>query len=108
MKLVYYYPELCIGGGKVPSVRGKSLKAVLRDVAEGYVSVNPLFLKSFDPETLRDFHQELMRVQIEVRGEKFPANDINAIRYRNVRLQRLYSAAMILKNYARDRRVSLI
>jgi len=108
MKLVYYCPELCIGGRKVPSVRGKSLKAVLRDVAEGYVSVNPLFLKSFEPEALRDFYQELMKVQIEVRGEKFPANDINAIRYRNVRLQRLYSAAMILKNYARDRRVSLI
>lgn len=92
----------------MPSVRGKSLKALLRDVAEGYVAVNPLFLKPFDPETLREFYQELMKVQIEVRGEKFPASDINAIRYRNMRLQRLYSAAMILKNYARDRRVSLI
>lgn len=89
-------------------MRGKSLKAILRDVAEGYVAVNPLFLKSFAPETIRDFYQELMKVQIEVRGEKFPTHDVNAIRYRNVRLQRLYSAAMILKNYARERRISLI
>jgi hypothetical protein len=92
----------------MPSVRGKSLKALLRDVAEGYVAVNPLFLKSFPPEALRDFYQELMKVQIEVRGEKFPAHDVNAIRYRNVRLQRLYSAGMILKNYARERRISLV
>jgi hypothetical protein len=90
------------------SIRGKSLKALIRDVAEGYVAVNPLFLKSFEAESLRDFYQELMKVQIEVRGEKFPAHDINAIRYRNVRLQRLYSAAMILKNYARERRISLV
>lgn len=108
MKLVYYCRELCIGGGELSSIRGKSLRAILRDVAEGYVAVNPLFLKSFAPETLRDFYQELTKVQIEVRGEKFPAHDINAIRSRNVRLQRLYSAAMILKNYARERRISLV
>ncbi len=92
----------------MPNIRGKSLKALLRDVAEGYVAVNPLFLKSFDAESLRSFYQEMMKVQVEVRGEKFPTHDINAIRYRNVRLQRLYSAAMILKNYARERRISLI
>ncbi len=92
----------------MPNVRGKSLKAVLRDVAEGYVAVNPLFLKSFDDETLREFHKELEKVQIEVRGEKFPTYDPNAIRSRNVRLQRLYSAAMIIRNYARVRRISLM
>ena len=30
------------------SIRGKSIKAIAYDVAEGYVVVNPLFLKSID------------------------------------------------------------
>lgn len=92
----------------MPNIRGKSLKALLKDVAEGYVTVNPLFLKSFDPESLRDFYKELSRVQMEVRGEKFPTNDVNAIRARNVRLQRLYSSAMIIRNYARERRIPIV
>jgi hypothetical protein len=92
----------------MPNVRGKSLKALVRDVAEGYATVNPLFLKSFDNETLRDFYKEIGKVQIEIRGEKFPTKDINSIRSRNVKLQRLYSSVMIIRNYARERRLPLV
>ncbi len=91
----------------MPNVRGKSLKATIRDVAEGYVIVNPLFLKSFDHETLRDFYIEISKVQIEIRAERFPTHDILAIRIRNLRLQRLFAATMVIRNYARERRVPL-
>lgn len=90
------------------SVRGKSIKALIRDVADGYVAVNPLFLKSFDSDLLRDFYHEVSKVQIDIRSEKFPTRDLVAIRGRNVRLQRLYSAVMIIRNFARERRISLI
>lgn len=89
------------------NVRGKSLKAIVRDVAGGYVTVNPIFLKSFDRETLRGFYVEMTRVQVEIRAEKFPTHDVAAIRNRNLRLQRLYSAMMIIRNYARERRIIL-
>lgn len=89
------------------NVRGKSLKATIRDVAEGYVVVNPLFLKSFDHETLRDFYIEISKVQVEIRAERFPTHDILAIRSRNLRLQRLFAATMIIRNYAKERRVPL-
>jgi hypothetical protein len=92
----------------MPNVRGKSLKALIRDVAEGYVAVNPLFLKPFDSETLRNFYQEISKVQIEIRSERFPTGDISAIRARNVKLQRLYSASMIIRNYMRERRISVV
>jgi hypothetical protein len=92
----------------MPNVRGKSLKALIRDVAEGYVAVNPLFLKPFDNENLRDFYREISRVQVEIRSAPFPTGDVNAIRARNVRLQRLYSATMIIRNYLRERRISVI
>jgi hypothetical protein len=90
------------------NVRGKSLKALIRDIADGYVAVNPLFLKSFDSETLRAFYQEISKVQNEVRGEKFPTNDIPAIRVRNLKLQRLFSATMIIRNYARERKMPIV
>lgn len=89
------------------NIRGKSLKAVVRDVAEGYATVNPIFLKSFDAETLRAFYGEISKVQIEIRAEKFPTHDVAAIRSRNLRLQRLYSAVMIIRNFARERRMLL-
>jgi hypothetical protein len=92
----------------VSDVRGKSLKATIHDIAEGYVVVNPLFLKSFEHETLRDFYLEISKVQNEVRAERFPTHDVLAIRSRNLKLQRLFSATMIIRNFARERRVSLI
>ncbi len=92
----------------MPNVRGKSLKAIAHDISEGYVTVNPIFLKPFDPETLKNLYHEIMKVQAEMRGEKFPFNDIQAIRWRNMRLQRLHTASMIIKNFARDKRIILV
>jgi len=92
----------------MPTIRGKSLKAIAFDIAEGYVVVNPIFLKPLDEESMKGLYHEIMRVQIEVRAEKFPQGDIKAIRWRNTRLQRLNSAVMILKNFARERRIILV
>jgi len=90
------------------NVRGKSTKALTVDVAEGYVAVNPLFLKSFDPDSLKDFYHQIDKTQKDLRAERFPTNDVQAIRMRNLKLQRLYSAQMIIRNFARDRRIALI
>lgn len=90
------------------SIRGKSIKAIANDVGDGYVVVNPLFLKSLDRESLKGLHHEMMKVQITIRAEKFPAGDTQAIRWRNTRLQRLNSAVMILANFARERRINLL
>lgn len=90
------------------TIRGKSLKATAYDVAEGYIVVNPLFLKSLDAESLKGLYHEIMKSQIEMRGEKFPMGDPKAIRWRNTRLQRLNSALMILKNFARERKIILV
>ncbi|HMK49784.1 MAG TPA: hypothetical protein VK435_07010 [Thermodesulfovibrionales bacterium] len=90
------------------SIRGKSIKAIANDVSEGYVVVNPLFLKSLDRESLKGLHHEMIKVQTTIRSEKFPAGDTQAIRWRNTKLQRLNSAVMILANFARERRISLL
>jgi hypothetical protein len=92
----------------MPTIRGKSLKAIAYDIAEGYVVVNPIFLKPLDDDSLKGLYHELMKTQTGIRGEKFPHGDTQAIRWRNTRLQRLYAALMIIKNFARERRIIII
>lgn len=92
----------------MPTIRGKSLKATAFDIADGYVVVNPIFLKAVEQDSLKGLYQEIAKAQIDIRGEKFPHGDTQAIRFRNVRLQRLNSALMILKNYARERKILLV
>lgn len=92
----------------MPTIRGKSLRAIAYDIAEGYVVVNPLFLKPIDHESLKGLYHEIMKAQIDIRGEKFPQGDAQAIRWRNTRLQRLNSSLMIIKNFARERRIIII
>jgi hypothetical protein len=89
-------------------IRGKSPKAVAYDIAEGYVIVNPLFLKPLDTEALKALHAEMQKAQAEIRSEKFPHSDIQAIRRRNTRLSKLHQAAMVVRNFARDRRVLIL
>ncbi|GAB4389663.1 MAG: hypothetical protein Kow0025_16420 [Thermodesulfovibrionales bacterium] len=88
-------------------IRGKSFKAVTEDIAEGYVTVNPIFLKALDADTLKELLSEIARKQADIRAEKFPSGDISAIRRRNLRLQKLHSAAMVVRNFARERRLRL-
>lgn len=90
------------------NIRGKSLKLIAQDVADGYIAVNPLFLKPFDPDSIKELYQEVMKAQAAIRGEKFPFGDVMAIRWRSVKLQRLHSASMIIRNFARDRRILLV
>ncbi len=85
-------------------IRGKSIKAVILDIADGYATVNPIFLKPLEIETIKELHREIQRVQTEIRGERFPFNDIQAIRRRNMRLQRLNSAGMVIRNFLKERK----
>lgn len=90
------------------SIRGKSLKAVAYDIADGYVTVNPLFLKPLDIDSLTGLYHEIIQVQISIRGEKIILSDSQSVRMRNVRLQRLHSSLMIIKNFARERRIVMV
>lgn len=90
------------------NVRGKSLEAIAKDISDGYLTVNPIFLKSLDSEAIKGLYQAIQKVQALIRREKFPFNDIEAIRTRNMRLQRLHSSLIILKNFARERKIILV
>lgn len=87
--------------------RGKSLAATARDIADGYLSINPLILKKLMPEDYKSLYHYLRKIQTEVRSEKFPLHDTLSIRSRNMRLHRLHNAIIILQHIARERKVML-
>jgi hypothetical protein len=91
------------GGG----VGGKSMKAVANDVGEGYMSINPLVLKKFDKDMIKDLFEHLTKAMNAARNVAVPLNDIIAMRQKNMKLQRLHNSIIILRNTAREKRIPL-
>lgn len=87
--------------------KGKSMKAVAVDVAEGYISVNPLLIKKFDQEMVKALYENLNKAMTATRNEKIVLTDQAAIRMRNMKLQRLHNAMIVLRNIAREKRIAL-
>ena len=87
--------------------RGKSMRAVAVDVAAGYISVNPLFLKKFDKDMVKELYENLTKAMTGTRNEKIDLTNQSALRTRNMKLQRLHNALIILKNIAREKRIPL-
>ena len=78
-------------------LNGRSLSVIAKDVAEGFVTINPQLLKRFSGENYKELHQFLRKAQKETRAQSFPTKDVLAIRKRNVRLQRLHQAVTIVE-----------
>ena len=91
------------GGG----VGGKSMKAVANDVGEGYMTINPLVLKKFDKDMIKELFEHLNKAMNGARNLAVPLNDMTALRQKNMKLQRLHNALIILRNTAREKRIPL-
>ncbi|MCC6544113.1 MAG: hypothetical protein IT392_06360 [Nitrospirae bacterium] len=88
-------------------VKGKSLAAFASDIADGYLYLNPLILKDFPTVIYKELYNQMLKLQTAIRIEKFPSHDQTAIRSRNMRLQRLHQAIVVLQNTARVKKVIL-
>ena len=93
------------GGGS--GVGGKSMKAVANDVAEGYMTINPLVLKKFDKDMIKELFEHLNKAMSAARNIAVPLTDQIAMRNKNMKLQRLHNSIIILRNTAREKRVPL-
>jgi preprotein translocase subunit SecA len=89
-------------------LNGRSLSVIAKDVAEGFVSVNPQLLKRFTADNYKELLQFLRKSQKDIRSQSFPTNDTLSIRKRNVRLQRLHQAVTVIEYSAREKRIPLI
>ncbi len=87
--------------------RGKSMKMVAEDVAEGFITVNPLFLKKFDKDMIKNLFEYLNKTLTGIRNEKLDFGNQSALRIRNMKLQRMHNAVIIIRNIAREKRIPL-
>jgi hypothetical protein len=94
-------------GGQGGGLGGKSMKAVANDVGEGYMTINPLVLKKFDKDMLKELFEYLNKAMATARNIAVPLTDQVAMRNKNMKLQRLHNSIIILRNTAREKRIPL-
>jgi hypothetical protein len=87
-------------------IRGNPL-GLAKDIADGYIFVNPIFLKKFSEKDYRDLYHNLEKVQKMFRSEVPDFKDHLEVRQRNMRLQRLNSSLMIIKHQCRKKKILL-
>jgi hypothetical protein len=79
----------------------------VQEISEGYIAVNPVYLKKFAPGTLRVIHRELHKKMISVRAERTDYADIKQVRDKNLKLSRLNHAIRIIQAYCKERKIPL-
>jgi len=89
------------------SIGGKSMKQVATDVIDGFTTINPLFLKKFDKDLIKDLYEHLNKAMTAARNIPVQFNDQVAMRNKNMKLQRLHNAIIIVRNHAREKRIPL-
>jgi hypothetical protein len=92
------------GGGCLMAER-RNYKSLANDICDGMVSVNPIFLKHFQPDEFVQLFKALDRKLAETRSEPFPYGQADPIRRRNIKIQRLHSSMMIIRNHAREKKI---
>lgn len=84
-----------------------SPKGLAKDVAEGYFTLTPPILRKFTPPELKIINQNLNIVLREARGEPVETGNVDTIRRKSLRIQRLNQALFVLANYCKQNRVPL-
>ncbi len=83
---------------------GGSAAAMARQVADGSVPVTESGLERLSGFELDAFALAVGDLRHEIRGQRPPEDDPEAIRERNLRIQRLNTCGMVLQTFRRRRR----
>ena len=67
------------------------------DLAEGYLTLNPVSLKKYAGHELDALQKELDRLSRDLRGQAIPQDETEAIQLKNRKLIRLSQAAMVIQ-----------
>jgi hypothetical protein len=78
---------------------GGSAFAMARDIGAGYHLVTERTFKGMQRSEVEQLRQELDKQLREARGSQVSLDDMNAVKARNRRIQRLNTAMMILRTY---------
>lgn len=81
---------------------GGSAYNMVRDVAEGYIIISERTFKTYKQQDLIDFSMEADKLLREVRGNQPAVTDVEAVKKRQRKMQRLQQA-LTIANAARSR-----
>lgn len=84
-----------------------SPKKMAHDIAEGFMSLSPPMLRQYTPVDLKTIVAHLGIVVRELRQEQTPAEDVMAIKAKNMRLSRLNQAEMVVRAFCKKGRIPL-
>jgi len=82
-------------------------KGLARDISEGYFALTPPILKKFTHPEMKTLNQNLNLVLRETRTEAVDTGNVETIRHKSLRIQRLNQALMVLSNYCKHQRIPL-
>ena len=80
-------------------------KSFVTDIADGFTTLSPATLKRYAAADLKIIHSNLNLVLREVRGEVVPPEDQAGIKKKNLRVQRINQALLMLSNYCRQQKI---
>lgn len=92
------------GGTIMSKFIGGSAYAMARDIGEGYVSVTERTFKSMTGADMNKLLFELDRFLRELRGSQSATDDIDVVKARNRKIQRLNTAVMVARTYSQKHR----
>ena len=83
---------------------GGSAYAMARDIGGGFVNVTERTFKAMSDGDMNKLNFEIDRVLRDLRGSQVATDDIQAVKARNRKIQRLNSAVMISRTYRMKQR----
>ena len=89
------------------SFKGSNPKMIAKEIADGYVLITLANIRRYNPAQVRTLHQNLVMVEREFRTEHFDTEDVENIKKKHMRLQRIYRAKTMIQTYAKKWKIVL-
>lgn len=86
---------------------GGSAYAMARDIGGGFVNVTERTFKAMTASDINQLVFEIDRLLRELRGAQLGTDDIEVVKARNRKIQRLNTAVMISRTYRQKRKMPL-
>jgi len=84
-----------------------SPKKLAEDISNGLVSFNKAVFRKYTPVDLKIIYSNLQSVLRETRAEFVDQKNFEEIKQKNIKMQKLNTAIMVLSNYCKVQRIPL-
>ena len=86
---------------------GTNPKMVARDIADGYVLLTMATVRKYNQPQLKTLNDNLTIVERELRQEHYEPDEVENIKKKHMRLQRIFRAKTLIQTYAKKWKISV-